>query len=76
MSHISGRPIAINHAHGGGACVGELMKKLGRNVNRLACLDGSAFGTQAHFAHAFENQVDFFLLLVVPGDLPPRGGPV
>jgi hypothetical protein len=45
------------------------MKNARRNVNRLSGSDDSALFAQTHFAGAFDDKVNFFLLLIVPGHL-------
>ena len=56
-----------------GARVGELVKNFGGNIDGLACLERGSFGAQTHFPFTFENQVNLFLLLIVPRDLAPMG---
>src|SRR3569833_392144 len=70
VSHIAGRPIAINHAHRSRAGVGELMKDMRWDVDGLARLNGHALFAEAHLAGAFNDEVDLFLVLVVPWHLP------
>ena len=41
------------------------------DVSRLPCFDRAAFLAEAHLPLAFDDEVDFFLLLVVPRDLSP-----
>ncbi len=69
MCNISRRAVTIDHAHGNGAGVGELMKDARRNVNGLAGCDGATLSAETHFAGAFQDEIDFFLILIVPGDL-------
>ena len=73
MRYVAGRTVAVNHAHACGARVGELVINSGGNVDGLACFDRCSFGAQAHFALAFENQVNLFLLLIVPRHLAAMG---
>lgn len=49
------------------------MKNARRNVDGLSRLHGRLFGSQAHLASAFHDEVDFFLLLVVPRHLAAIG---
>src|SRR5579871_173496 len=69
MCDVTGGSIAIDHAQRSGADIGELMKDSRRNVYGLASRERGPFVAQAHFALAFQYEVDFFLLLVVPRDL-------
>ena len=45
------------------------MKDTGWNIDSLPCLDRASLFTQAHLAAAFHNEIDLFLLLIVPGHL-------
>lgn len=69
VGDVAGGPVAVEHAEGGVAEVGELVEDTGRDVNGLAGGEGLAFLTEAHFAGAFEDEVNLLLLLVVPRDL-------
>ena len=70
MGHIPGWTIAVNHPHRSEARVRQLMEYLRRNVNGLAGMDISLLFAEAHLAGAFENEINFLLLLVVPRHLP------
>src|SRR5690242_16754927 len=69
MRHVACRAVAINHSHGRVSGVRQLMKNARRDKDGLAGLYGALFFSQAHLAGAFDNEIDFFLLLVVPGHL-------
>jgi hypothetical protein len=69
MRYISGRTVAVNHSHGRISSVRQLMKNARRNKNGLAGFYGALLVSEAHLARAFDDEIDFFLLLVVPGHL-------
>ena len=73
VRHIAGRTVTVNHPQGGGAGVGELVENRGGNIDGLACFDRASFRAQAHLTLALENQVNLFLLLIVPRDLAAMG---
>jgi hypothetical protein len=73
VSDISGGAIAINHAHGSGAGVGELMENAVWNINGLAGFHCAPLLAKTHFAAAFDDEIDLFLILVVPRDLAAVG---
>src|SRR5688500_6426316 len=70
MRNVARRPVAVHHSYRRVADVGELMKYAMRNVDRLSCLQRLPLLTQAHFTSALDEEVNLFLLLVVPGHLP------
>lgn len=45
------------------------MKNAGWDINRLPGTESDAFLAQAHFTGAFDDKVDLFLLLIMPGHL-------
>src|SRR5689334_8980854 len=69
MCNISSRSVTINHDHRLGTCVRELMENPGRYVDGLSCSEVGSFGSEAHFAGALDNEINFFLFLVVPRHL-------
>jgi hypothetical protein len=73
VGDVAGGAVAIEHAEGPGADVGELVKDAGRDVDGLAGGEGLSFVAEAHFAGALDDEVDFFLFLVVPGNLAAGG---
>ena len=73
MGDITGRAIAIDHAERGLADVGELVEDAGRDVNHLPRGQGLALRAEAHFASAFDDEVNFLLFLIVPRHLAALG---
>src|SRR5438034_625634 len=73
MGDVSGGAVAVNHAAGRVAGVRELVEDAVRDVNGLAGGYGLAFFAEAHLGGTFDDEVDLFLLLVVPGDLAAIG---
>src|SRR6185312_527887 len=73
MRDISGGPITVNHLQWSAAGVRKLVKHAGRNVDGLPGGDGLTFLAEAHFAGSFENEINFFLLLVMPRHLTAVG---
>lgn len=69
MCHISGGPITINHSQRGRADISELVKYFWRDIDRLSRTDRDSLVTEAHLTFAFEDKVDLFLVLIVPGHL-------
>src|SRR5271170_505960 len=69
VRNIAGGTVNVEHSGGSGANVGELVENTGRNENGLASLQNRLLGAKAHFARAFENKINLFLLLIVPGHL-------
>ena len=49
------------------------MEDTAGNVGGLACLDGATFFPEAHLALALDDEINFFLLLVVPRNLSAVG---
>ena len=70
MGNVTGGSIAVKHSAFAIRKIGELVKHLPRDVNGLSRADSKSFPTETHFGLAFENKVNFFLLLVVPRHLP------
>src|ERR1035437_1831356 len=73
VGHVAGGSVAVEHAQRGIADVGQLVEDLVRDVDGLPGVEVHAFFAEAHFAGAFDDEVDFFLLLVVPRHLPSVG---
>src|ERR1019366_8669901 len=73
VGHVAGRPVAVEHAQRRVADVGQLVKDPVRNVDGLPGMQHRALLAQAHFSGSFDDEVDLFLLLVVPRHLPPVG---
>ena len=69
VGHIAGRTVAVDHAHRSVAGVGQLVEDAWRNVDGLPGLHGDALLAQAHLARALDDEIDLFLLLVVPRHL-------
>src|ERR1035438_3621862 len=65
--------VAVEHAQRGIADIGQLVEDLVRDVDGLPGVECHALFAEAHFAGAFDDEVDFFLLLVVPRHLPAVG---
>ena len=70
---IAGRTIDVDHSHGLVSGIGQLVKNFGGNEDRLACSDSFAFFAETHFPFAFDDEVNFFLFLIVPRDLATFG---
>jgi hypothetical protein len=66
---ISGRPVAVQHRHRGVAGVGKLVENARRDEHGLAGGHGLPLIAQAHLADPIEDDIHFFLLLIVPGHL-------
>src|ERR1019366_5397325 len=73
VGYVAGRSVAIEHAQRGVADVGQLVELPVRNVDGLSGVQRHALLAEAHFAGAFDDEVDLFLFLVVPGHLPAVG---
>src|ERR1035437_6281150 len=73
VGNVAGGSIAVEHAQRAVADVGQLVEDQVRDVDGLPGVEGHAFFAEAHFAGAFDDEVNFFLLLVVPRHLPPVG---
>ena len=73
MGDITGGAVAIEHAERGRADIGELVEDAGRDVNHLPRGHGLALLAEAHFAGAFDDEVNFFLFLIVPRHLAALG---
>ena len=69
VGHVARRAVAVEHPQRRVADVGQLVKHPRRDVGGLAGRETSALFAQAHLARAFDDEVDFFLLLVVPRHL-------
>src|ERR1017187_3279834 len=73
VGDIAGGSVAVEHAQRGIADIGQLVEDLVRDVDGLPGVERHALFAEAHFAGAFDDEVDFFLLLVVPRPLPAVG---
>src|ERR1017187_2906003 len=73
VGYVAGRSIAINHPHGGVPSVSQLVEHAVRNIDGLTGAHGGPFFAQAHLARALHDEVDLFLVLVVPRHLSPVG---
>ena len=69
MGNISRWAVNVDHSHGFISRVGQLVKNFGRNEDGLACSNSSAFFAETHFSFSLDDEVNFFLLLVVPRNL-------
>jgi hypothetical protein len=69
VGNIACRAVNVDHSHGFVSRVGQLVKNFGGNENGLACSNSSAFFAETHFSFSFDDEVNFFLLLVVPRNL-------
>jgi hypothetical protein len=69
MCDISGGPVAVDHAHRCSSGIRELMEHARRDVNSLPGVHYGSFVAQAHLAFSFNDEVDLFLVLIVPGHL-------
>src|ERR1700722_16685991 len=69
MRDIARGTVTIDHPQRRFAGIGQLVKNAGRNVDSFAGADAAALLAEAHFAGAFNDKVDLFLLLVMPRDL-------
>ena len=69
MRDVARRPVAVHHPQRSRADIRELVKDFRWDVNRLACRESCTLLAQAHLAFALDDEVDFFLLLVVPRHL-------
>ncbi len=69
MRNIPGRPVTINHDHRPGACIRELMENFWRYIDSLSCSNFGPFLSEAHLTATFEDQINLFLLLVMPRHL-------
>src|SRR5437868_11904517 len=61
---IAGRAVAVEHAQGGRADVGQLMEDGRRDENRLPGGERHALLAEAHFTRSLDDEVDLFLFLV------------
>src|SRR4051812_27723266 len=73
MGYIAGRSVAVEHAHGRRAGVRELVEDGRRNVDDLAGGHLDTLFAETHFARAFDDVIDLFLLLVMPRHLAAVG---
>src|ERR1035437_3280743 len=73
VGDIAGGSVAVEHAQRGIADIGQLVEDLVRDVDGLPGVERHALFAEAHFAGAFDDEVDLFLLLVVPRHLPAVG---
>ncbi len=72
MRHVARRTVTVDHAQRRVTDVRELVKHARRNVYGLSSRDRHTFITEAHFAASFQDEVDLFLLLVMPRYLPSQ----
>jgi len=73
MGDIARGSVDIDHAQRYIADVGELVEDAAGDIHGLSGGDGGALFAEAHFSSAFDDKVDLFLLLIVPGDLAAIG---
>ncbi len=74
VGHVAGRSVAVKHAQRRVADVGQLVEHAGRDVDGLAGVVSVVRSSPRHiFAGAFDDEVDLFLLLVVPRHLAAVG---
>jgi len=73
VGNISGRAVNVDHSHGLVSRVGQLVKNFGRNEDGLARSNSSAFLAETHFSFSLDDEVNFFLFLVVPRNLASFG---
>src|ERR1035438_6688803 len=69
VSHVTARSIAIDHSQRNRADIRQLMEHAPWNVHSLTGSERHLLIAQAQLALALQNQVDFFLILVVPRHL-------
>ena len=70
VGDIARRAVAVNHAHRRAAGVGQLVEDGGRDDIRPVRSGPRCFSSPRHISPvAFDDEVDLFLLLVVPGHL-------
>src|ERR1039457_1556280 len=69
VSHVTARSVAIDHSQRNRADIRQLMEHAPWNVHSLTGSERHLLIAQAHLALALQNQVDFFLILVVPRHL-------
>ena len=73
MGNISRWAVNVDHSQGFISRVGQLVKNFGRNEDGLARSNSSAFFAETHFSFSLDDEVNFFLLLVVPRNLASFG---
>lgn len=73
VSHVTSRTVAIDHAERSAADIRELMEDTRGNVNHLASSERLAFLAETHFAGSLDDEVNLFLLLIVPWHLTAIG---
>jgi len=73
VGNISRWAVNVDHSHGFVSRVGQLVKNFGRNEDGLACSNSSALFAETHLSFSLDDEVDFFLLLVVPRNLASIG---
>src|SRR5580704_5309087 len=71
MRHGARWAVAVNHPHLVSAGICELMIDPGRYIHCLSWLNCGSFRPETHFAFPLQDQVDLFLLLIVPRNLAP-----
>src|SRR5690349_10820564 len=70
MRDISSRTIAVDHPEGCGSDICELVKDARGNVDSLSSVNRGALVAETHFTASFQDEIDLFLGLIVPGHLP------
>jgi hypothetical protein len=73
VSYIAGGPITIEHPQRSVANIRKLVENSAGDIHGLAGSQHSPLFPQASFAGPLKYKVDFFLFLVVPGDLSAIG---
>src|SRR6188472_455793 len=66
MRYVTGRPVAVHHSQRSRTYIRKLVKHFRWDVNRLACRESCTLLAQAHLTFALNDEINFFLLLVVP----------
>jgi len=69
VCNVSSRCITVEHAHRGLADVGDLVEDSRGDIDRLSAFQCLPFRSKAHLCRAFDDIVDLFLFLIVPGNL-------
>src|SRR3954470_8143441 len=73
VRNIARGSVTVDHRERGISGVCQLMKNARRNIDSLSARNDGAFGAEAHFARTFQDEIDFFLFLVVPRHLSTIG---
>jgi len=69
VRYVARGTIAVDHPQGRLADVRQLMKDARRDIDHLPRRHRLAYFAETHLAHAFDDEIDFLLLLIVPGHL-------